>query len=203
MSWHVLKEWHARSWAWFVGHTERPHALWWLGLLAFSDALFFPLAPEIYLVAFTLAQPTRWTRYLPVAILSSVLGASVGYIVGAFLFHQFGLPLLQFYHLEPAFMTAQHLIRGHVFATMLLASFTPIPDKVFIYAGGVLGVHFVPFITGYFVGRGIRMALVVYLSARFGQQALGIIKRYLLIFSAVLVALATIYAMVHWHLLGL
>jgi membrane protein YqaA with SNARE-associated domain len=203
MSWHLFEEWRARSWAWFIAHTDRPGALGWLALLSFSDALFFPLAPEIYLVAFTLAQPKKWKEYLPVAIVSSIAGATAGYFVGAFLFHQFGLPLLQFYNLEGAFMTAQRLIHGHVFATMLLASFTPIPDKVFIYAGGVLGVHFIPFITGYSVGRGIRMALVVYLTSRFGQQALDIIKRYLLLFGAVLVALGTIYAMVHWHLLGL
>ena len=102
-----------------------------------------------------------------------------------------------------AFDTARHLIAGHVFVAMAVASFTPVPDKVFIYAGGFLGVHFFPFIAGYFLGRGVRMALVCYLTQRFGQHVLDLINRYLISFAAVIVVLAIIYGMVHWHLFGL
>jgi membrane protein YqaA with SNARE-associated domain len=198
-----VKEWHARSWPWFQTHAQSRHALAWLALVAFSDAIFFPIAPEIFLIALMLAHPAKWRSYLPVAIVSSMAGAAVGYSIAAFLFHQFGEPILVFYHLEKAFTFARHFIAGHVFWAMAVASFTPIPDKVFIYAGGFLGVHFFPFIAGYFLGRGIRMALVVYLTGKYGADVLGLINRYLLWFGALLVVLATIYGMVHWHLLGL
>ncbi|MSR70582.1 DedA family protein [Candidatus Kaiserbacteria bacterium] len=201
MSWHLIHEWHMRSWAWFVEHTHKPHALAWLGGLAFADALFFPLAPEIYLVAFALAQPARWRQYLPVAIVFSVLGAAVGYYVGGFLFQQFGEPLLALYGLQDAFARAQVFIQNGAFVGMAIASFTPIPDKVFIYAGGFLGAPFVPFIAGYTLGRALRMGLVVYLSIRYGRHALDIIKQYLAWFGVALVILGIIYAMVHWHLL--
>ena len=192
-----------KMWRWFEYHAQRPHALLWLSLVAFTDAVLSPLVPEVFLAALMLAHPNRWKQYLSVSIISTAAGAAAGYFIAGFLFKEFGGPILALYGLQTAFLTARHLIMGHVFLTMLVASFTPIPDKVFIYAGGFLGVHFFPFFTGYIIGRGARMAIVAYLAGRYGKQALDIINRYLLWAGAVLVILATIYAMVHLHLFGL
>lgn len=187
--------WHERVWEWFVIQARRPHALFWLALVSFADAIFFPVAPELFLVALVLAHKERSRVYLAVSASFSALGAASGYFIAAFLFHQFGEPILVFYHLEAAFDTARHFIAGHVFLTMAVASFTPIPDKVFIYAGGFLGVNFAPFITGYVLGRTARMAIFVYLTERYGMAVLDLIKKYILWFSGVLVALGTIYIM--------
>ncbi len=198
-----LTAWHERVWQWFGVHAQSRYALWWLALVSFADAIFFPVAPEVFLVALMLAHPSRWRQYLATALPASVLGATVGYLIAHFLFNQFGQPILAFYGQEQVFMTVQYYIRGHVFWAMAVGNFMPIPDKVLIYAGGFLGAHFVPFISGYFVGRGIRMSVAVYLAGRYGEQALSIIKRYAIYVGITVVVLGTIYAMVHWHLLGL
>jgi membrane protein YqaA with SNARE-associated domain len=198
----TIKQWQESTWAWFQVHARSRHALWWLGAAAFTDAIFFPIAPEVFLVALTLAHKERWRQYLAVAISCSMLGAAAGYFIAIFIFHQFGEPILQFYHLESGFRMARHYITGHVFWAMAIASFTPVPDKVFIYAGGFLGVHFVPFITGYVLGRGARMALFVYFTERYGKAALDLMTRYFKAAAAFLVVLLAIYATVHWHLLG-
>lgn len=198
-----LTEWHARSWAWFQKHAQSKHALAWLALVSFADAIFFPIAPEIFLAALVLAHPAKWRHYLPVAIISSLAGAVVGYFVAVFIFHQFGEPILQFYGLQKAFAEARYLIAGHVFWAMAVASFTPIPDKVFIYAGGFLGVHLFPFIAGYLLGRGARMALVCYLTERYGMGILELINKYLLRFAVLIILLGGIYSVMHWHLFGL
>lgn len=188
-------------WVWFVRHAQSKYALPWLALVAFTDAVISPLAPEVFLVALTLAHRDRWRAYLTTAVASTTVGAIVGYMVAAFLFREFGDPLLQFYGLGHAFHTARHLIAGHVFIAMALASFTPFPDKVFIYAGGFLGVPLFPFITGYMLGRAARMALVVYLVHRFGEKALQLFNKYLLWVGAILLAVAVGYGIVHLHLL--
>ncbi len=198
-----LKTWQGTLWAWFTEHARKPHALWWLGLIAYTDAIFFPVAPEVFLVALTLAHKERARVYLAVAAVCSALGAASAYFLAAFLFHQFGEPILAFYGLQTAFRTARHFIMGHVFWAMAVASFTPIPDKVFIYAAGFLGAHFAPFFLGYVLGRTARMAIFVYLTEVFGQEALTIIKRYFTYFAILVVVLGIIYGMVHWHLLGL
>ena len=177
-----------RVWVWFRAHAEGPYALPWLAVVSFADAIFFPVAPEIFLVALVLAHPKRWKEYLLVAIPSSVIGAVIAYWIASALFVQFGQPLMVFYHLESAFQTAQHFIRGHVFITMALGNFSPIPDKALVYAAGFLGAQFIPFIAGYFVGRSARMAVAVYLAHRYGEQTLAIINRYFLPFALVVLA---------------
>lgn len=197
----LQRQWHGRAWDWFVEHARSRYAVAWLAIVAFADAIFFPVAAELFLVALTLAQPSRWRIFLVVGIGCSTIGAAVGYYVAKLVFIQFGMPILAFYHLEPAFHLARHYIAGHVFWAMTLASFTPIPDKVFIYAAGFLSAHFLPFIAGYFLGRGIRMALIVYLTGRYGTGVLDILKRYVWATAAAIMILGTIYVMVRWHLL--
>lgn len=192
--------WRDKLWVWFSEHARKSHALWWLGAISYTDAIFFPVAPEIFLVALTLAHRERSRTYLAVAAISSALGAASAYFLASFLFHQFGEPILAFYGLQKAFGSARHLIAGHVFWTLAAASFTPIPDKVFIYAAGFLGAHFVPFFLGYVLGRTARMALFVYLTEVYGQEALTLIKRYFFWFTILVVVLGIIYGMVHWHL---
>ncbi len=199
----LIRLWHKRSWEWFVRHAHSRHALGWLAAVAFTDAIFFPIAPEVFLVALMLAHPKRWRVYLPVSIISTTLGALVGYGVAALLFHQFGEPILAWYGLGSAFAEARHLIAGHVFVAMMVASFTPIPDKVFIYAGGFLGVHILPFITGYIIGRGIRMALVCYLTHRFGARILELMSDYIRVAAVIVLIIIAYYASVHFHVLGL
>lgn len=197
-----IKQWQESIWAWFQVHARSRYALVWLALVAFADAIFFPVAPEVFLVALVLAHRERARQYLATAALSSALGAMAGYFIAAFIFHQFGEPILQFYHLEGAFHTARHIIGTHVFWAMAAASFTPIPDKVFIYAGGFLAAPFLPFITGYVLGRSARMALFVYLTEAYGASVLGIMGRYFKWVGVVLVTALAIYGIVRWHLFG-
>jgi membrane protein YqaA with SNARE-associated domain len=198
-----LKRWQENVWAWFCAHARSRHALAWLALVAFADAIFFPIAPEVFLVALVLAHKERARQYLGVAAVSSALGAIAGYFIAAFIFREFGEPILQFYHLEGAFHMARHVIGNHVFWAMAAASFTPVPDKVFIYAGGFLGAPFLPFIAGYALGRTARMALFVYLTEAYGRHVLDIMARYFKWVGAILVTVLAVYGIVRWHLLGL
>jgi membrane protein YqaA with SNARE-associated domain len=174
----------------------------WLAAIAFADAIFFPIAPEVFLVALTLAHKERAKTYLGVAAVSSAMGAVAGYFIATFIFKEFGAPILQFYHLEGAFAHARHLIGGHVFWAMAAASFTPIPDKVFIYAGGFLAAPFVPFAAGYVLGRTARMTLFVYLTESYGKAVLGIMARYFKWVGVALVTILVMYGIVRWHLFG-
>ena len=199
----AIRIWWGSRWRWFAERAHGSHAIFWLGFCAFFDPIFFPIAPEIYLVALMLARKDVWRRYLPVAILFSTLGATAGYFVGAVLFNAVGAPLIAFYGLGGAFMQAQHSIEGRVFLAMLLVPFTLIPEKVFVFAAGFLGASFPQFLLGFFIGRSIRLALITYLTERYGAHIIDILNRYFLVFMLVLLALIGIYATVHWHLLPL
>ncbi len=192
----IVDIWYTRLWRWFIAHAQGRHALPWLAAFSFADAIFFPISAEIFLVALVLAHPSRWRQYLPVAIISNVLGAIVGYFIATFLFYQFGESIIQAYELAIPFAYAQGVIYGHVFIAMFLVSLTPIPDKVFIYAGGFLGVHLLPFITGYAIGRSIRMSLVVYFTERFGKRALSMMSKYFKSIIVILIVIIPYYFLV-------
>ncbi len=188
-------------WQWFVRHAESKHALGWLGLIAFFDTIFLPIAPEIFMVALMLAHPKRWKAYLVVGLLASTAGAVVGYGIALFLFTQIGTLLLHTNAAQHAFVAAQQLFDAHVFITMFTTSFTPVPDKIFIYAAGFLKVNFFLFIAGHFIGRGARMAALLYLTGRYGKHVIDIVDRYFLWFGGAVLALGVLYAIVWWCIL--
>ncbi len=195
--------WKDKQWQRFIVLAQGPHAIFWLAVCAVTDPIFFPIAPEIYLAALMLAHPKRWRTYLAITSVFSIIGAMIGYFVGAFLFREFGMPLLQFYHLEHAFRLAQHILVLHVFVGMILVAFQLVPEKVFVLAAGFLGAPFVPFILGFAIGRVIRLSITVYLTHRFGMRILSIIQKYFLGFTILLLVILAYYGIVHWHLLPL
>ncbi len=195
---------HDRVWQWFEGHSGTHYALVWLGLVSFFDGFISPIPTELYLVALIIAQPKRWWQYLIVSSIGAVGGATVGYFVGNVLFNFLGTLLIHFYHLQKVFMYAQHLLYGHTFLVMALAPFIfPIPEKVFIYAAGFLGVHFIPYLLGYFVGHTLRLAIVLYLADRYGKKVFDTLKEYLLIIGIGIVCVVVIYGIVHLYRLPL
>lgn len=195
--------WKEGVWQRFTVLAQGPHGLFWLGVFALTDPIFFPIAPEIYVVALILAHREKFKTYLTVTIIFSTVGAALGYAVGALVFHQFGEPLLRFYHLEAAFTQAQILIGSGVFIGMIFVAFQLIPEKVFVLAAGFLGAPFFPFMAGFFIGRAARIALIGYLAKRFGGNVLSLIKRYLLVFTLLMFAFVAYYVIVRLHILPL
>jgi membrane protein YqaA with SNARE-associated domain len=191
-----LLSWWDVQWQRFIVLARGPHGLFWLAVCALADPIFFPIAPELYVTALMLAHPTRWRTYLVFAITFSTIGAGIGYVVGAFLFHQFGMPLLQFYHLGGAFVRAQHLLAGHAFVGMIVVAFQLIPEKVFVLAGGFLGLPFIPFILGFAVGRMIRLVITIYLTHRYGTQVLSVVKKYFFWFTILFLVILAYYFLV-------
>lgn len=190
-----------RGWAWFEAHARSRFALAWLALIAFTDTIFSPLTAEAFLAALVLAHKEKWKTFLAVSWVSSVAGAAVGYWLLYYAFRTFGEPFLASWGLTDVYLTAQDLLGAQIFLTMLLASFTPLPDKVFIYAAGILGVPFWPYIIGFIIGRGGRMSVVTYLVWKFGSPVLELVNKYSVHAALGAIALLAAYAIVHWRLL--
>jgi membrane protein YqaA with SNARE-associated domain len=192
-----------RLWYWFREHAKSRLALVWLALIAFADTLFSPVTAEAFLTALMLAHRDRWRAYLPVALAFSALGAAAGYWLFYFLYRSFGEALLASWGYTGAFAAAQELIGAHIFTALLIASFTPLPDKVFIYAAGILGAPFAPFIAGFALGRGLRMSVVTYIVWKFGEPVLDMVDQYGAYAAAAGVALFALYAILKFNLLPL
>lgn len=190
-----------RLWHWFKEHAKSRWALVWLALIAFTDTLFSPITAEAFLTVLVLAHKERWKVYLPVALAFSTLGTVVGYWLFYYLYRAFGEALLASWGFEGAYAMAQELLGAHIFLTMLVASFTPLPDKAFIYAAGVLGAPFAPFMGGFVLGRGLRMSVATFIVWKFGEPVLEMMDQYAVWATALTVALLALYAIVKFDLL--
>jgi membrane protein YqaA with SNARE-associated domain len=189
-----------RGWSWFVEHAKSRFALLWLALLGFIDTVFFPISVEAFLAVLVLAHKERWQTFLAVSWVSSMAGATAGYLILFWAFRAFGEPFLASWGLQDIYAGAQSLLGAQIFFTMLLASFTPLPDKLFIYAAGILGAPFLPFILGFAIGRGARMSVVTYLVHKMGAPVLELVNKYSGWAALASIVLLVAYAMVHWYL---
>ena len=190
-----------RMWAWFTNHARSRFALWWMALIAFTDTIFSPIAAEAFLAVLVLAHRDHWKRFLLVSWISSMVGTVAGYWLFYYAFRTFGEQFIAAWGLGGAYLQVQDLFAGQIFFAMLLASFTPLPDKLFIYAAGILGAPFWPFFAGFAIGRGGRMSVVTYLVWRFGAPVLELVNKYSIYAAGGAVAILVAYAMVHWHLI--
>jgi len=127
-----------RLYAWVLHWADHRWALPALAVLAFAESSFFPIPPDVLLVALTLGRPQRAWLYAGVCSLASVVGGAAGYLIGALLWeatHDWFIPLV---FSQEVFDHVGALYQDNAFLAIFTAAFTPIPYKVFTIAAGVL-----------------------------------------------------------------
>jgi AmmeMemoRadiSam system protein A len=169
-----------RLYEWTIHWAETPYAVWALLLLAVAEASFFPVPPDVLLIAMALAIPRKSLRYAGICTLGSVVGGILGYTIGVFFFEAVGQPILRFYHYTEQFQRLSAGFGQHGFLFIFTAALTPIPYKVFTIAAGVCHAH-VPLtvlVVASLVGRGLRFFTVGLLFRLFGRPIKRFIDRY-------------------------
>lgn len=162
-----------------------PWAEWYLGLLSFVEAIIFPVAPEIMLAPMVLARPRRWAHIASISLVGSLIGAVVGYELGA---HAFGAlkPLFADLDWLPRIEALVDQLRQDVaqhpwnaFWALVAAGFMPIPLKIFTWASGIVGVPLPAFLAAMLVGRGKRVFLLAGLIRLGGKRAEEMLHRWI------------------------
>ncbi len=178
-----------RLYDWTLSWADRPGGAWALGGLAFAESSFFPIPPDVLLMALSLGRPKRALWFATVATFASVLGGILGYFIGMGLFEQIGRPILEWYGATGKFDRVGELYRENLVLALGSAGFTPVPYKVFTIAGGAFGVPLLPFIIISIVSRGARFFLVAGLIRMFGPPVKAFIDRYFNLLSILFVVL--------------
>ena len=145
-------------------HAERS-----LAGISFIESSFFPIPPDVLLIPMVLANRSKWIRYAFVCTIASVLGALLGYAIGAFLYDVIGQPILSFYGQEDAFTKIAGLYNDWGAWGVLLGAVTPFPYKVLTIFSGATGLSLPVFIIFSLIGRGLRFFLVAWLLHRYGE----------------------------------
>ena len=165
---------------WVLHWAATPHGTTALFLLACAEASFFPVPPDVLLLAVCLAAPARSLRLATLCTAGSVLGGMAGYAIGWGLWETLaGF----FFDWVPGFSPEIYdrvadLYREWDFWAVFAAGLTPIPYKVFTIAAGVFGINFPVFVIASLLSRGLRFGAEGFLIYRFGPPVAAFIDRY-------------------------
>lgn len=165
-----------------------PNAPWWLALVAFAEASFFPVSPDTLLIPMMLARPRAAWRLALICTVASVAGGALGYAIGVALFRQLAAPLLHFYGYEAAFAAFQDRFAQYGLWVILVKGLTPIPYKIVAIASGAAGFSFPVFMAASLLTRGARFFLTAAVMRRFGAPVRDFIERRLALVTTAAVA---------------
>lgn len=153
------------------------HAEKSLAGVSFIESSFFPIPPDVLLIPMVLADRAKWIRYALVCTVASVLGALLGYVIGAFLYDIIGLPILRFYGQEDAFVKIANWYNEWGGWGVLFGAITPFPYKVLTIFSGATGLNLPVFIIFSIIGRGFRFFLVAWLLHKYGAPIRAFIEK--------------------------
>ncbi len=145
--------------------------------VSFVESSFFPIPPDVLLIPMVLAKKHRWIFFAFICTLASVLGAFLGYAIGAFLYEAVAEPILSFYGKAEKFDDISYWYNEYGGWGVLFAAITPFPYKVLTIFSGVTGLNFVTFTVVSIIGRGFRFFLVAGLVRAFGAPVQAFIEK--------------------------
>jgi len=165
---------------WVLSWAETPYGIPALALLAFAEASFFPVPPDVLLMALCLALPLKSYRFALVATLGSVAGGVVGYLIG---WKLWGVVSPLFFEYVPgftpeSFASVKIWFDQYDFWTVFAAGLTPIPYKIFTIASGAFQINLPIFVGASLVSRALRFFLVAGLFYYLGRPARVLIEKY-------------------------
>ncbi len=165
--------------AWTTRHAEDKNAKWWLFGISFAESSFFPIPPDVLLVAILMTKErVRAFYYAGITTAGSVLGGLFGYAIGYFFFQTVGVWVVSTYSLEAEMVTVQKLFVDNAFFAIFVAAFTPIPYKIFTISAGLFGISIPVFIVASILGRGMRFFVVAGIMRYFGGHIARAFYRY-------------------------
>lgn len=163
---------------WTLSWAHTKYGLAALFILAFVESSFFPVPPDILLIALSLSIPSRAFWYALICSIGSVLGGMFGYYIGYAFYNTIGLWIINTFHYQQYFEIVKSMYEANAFLAIFAAAFTPIPYKVFTIAAGFFNINFWTLIIASIIGRSMRFFLVATLIFFFGKKIKTFIEKY-------------------------
>ena len=167
-----------RLYDWVLHWAATPYGTWALFLLSFAESSFFPIPPDVLLIAMCVARPERSFKFALVCSIGSILGGCLGYLIGWQFMASVGNRIVDFYGLSGKVAYIETLYNTYDAWAVGIAGFTPIPYKVFTIAAGMFKIDFTVFVLASMASRSARFFLVGGLIYLFGPRIQRFIDRY-------------------------
>lgn len=167
-----------RLYDWVLHWADTRYALPALFVLSFAESSFFPIPPDVLLIALCIGNVQKGYRFAAWCSIASVLGGMAGYGIGALLWTDGMREFFTTYVFSQAkFDYVGGLYERWNFWIVFGAAFSPIPYKVITITAGVFGVSFPLFVLASVIGRSARFFLVAWLFRRYGPPIKDFIER--------------------------
>ncbi|MEE4166289.1 MAG: YqaA family protein [Desulfocapsaceae bacterium] len=180
-----LKRLYDRCMTWIAG----PYGVWALFVIAFVESSFFPIPPDVFLIAMCIAAPTRAFKYAAVCSAGSVLGGAFGYVLGFWFMDSIGLQIIAWYGMDDKYLRVQELYQAYDIWAVGAAGFTPLPYKLFTITAGAFKLNFPTFVIVSLLSRSARFFLVAAFIWKFGKPVQRYIDKYFNVLSIVFMIL--------------
>jgi len=167
-----------RLYDWVLHWADTPYGSWALFLLSFCESSFFPIPPDVLLIALSVAIPRKALGYALICSVGSVIGGCFGYLIGWQFMAGIGQRIIDFYGFSQKYAAIQSLYTTYDAWAIGIAGFTPIPYKVFTISAGAFKINFPVFLMASVVSRSARFFLVGGLIYRFGSRIQIVIDKY-------------------------
>jgi membrane protein YqaA with SNARE-associated domain len=164
--------------AWMLRAAAGRHAWTAMAVIAFAEASFFPIPPDIMLVPMVLANRSRAFLVAAWCTLWSVLGGTLGYTIGSLLFDSVGQWLIHAYGMGGGIEAFRQAYAKYGYWIMV-QGLTPIPYKLVTIASGFAGFNFGLFMLFSAITRGVRFFAETSVLYIFGEPVKRILEKYL------------------------
>tara|TARA_Y100001970_G_scaffold62334_1_gene79638 strand:- start:1661 stop:2269 length:609 start_codon:yes stop_codon:yes gene_type:complete len=172
---------------WVLNWSNSKYGVVALALMAVSEASFFPIPPDVLLIALCLGSQSKSFKYALICSAGSIFGAIIGYGIGSILWwsspSEFTGLANFFFNIIPGFSTdVFYSIKDQYeqwnFWIIFTAGFTPIPFKIFTITAGAFDINFFLFLIASTISRSARFFLVAALIWKFGKPIKEFIDKY-------------------------
>ena len=176
-----------KTYNWVLGWADSRWGAAALFVLAFAESSFFPIPPDVLLIALGLGCAAKAFRYALICTIGSVLGAMAGYAIGHYLWQtpggEFTASADFFFRIIPGFTHTEYdkicaMYNQYNFWVVFTAGFSPIPYKLITITAGVFKIDFPVFLVASVVSRGLRFFLISWLIWKYGEPIKRFIDKY-------------------------
>lgn len=174
-----------RLYDWVLSWSESRWGALALFVLAFAESSFFPIPPDVLLIALCIGATAKSFRFAAICLAGSVLGALVGYMIGHFAWQTPSgeFTALANFFFEHVFTIEQFnevkaLYDQYDFWVVFTAGFTPLPYKLITISGGLFSINLPMFFVASVVSRGLRFFIFAALIWKFGAPIKSFIDKY-------------------------
>ena len=166
------------------------YAIYILCLLAFSEAIFFPIPPDLLLIPLAIINYQKVFFLAFLTTLFSVLGGCIGYLIGNLFFDQIGSQILSWLDMTKQFSIFSNNYNKNGILAVLLGGFSPIPYKLIAIISGTTSMPFYDFLWASIISRGLRFYLLAVLIYFFRDSTKEIVNKY---FNVVVIIITLVF----------